>query len=56
MLSEHRDEEATTTFLKQAITQNGFPDKVVMNKSGGNNVHRRDFLSNSVVIYNNTVT
>jgi len=36
MLSEHRDEEAATAFFKQAINQNGFPDKVVMDKSGAN--------------------
>ena len=36
MLSEHRDEEAATTFFKQAINQNGLPDKVVMDKSGAN--------------------
>ena len=36
MLSEHRDEEATTAFFKQTINNNGFPDKVVMDKSGAN--------------------
>jgi len=36
MLSEHRDEEAATQFFKQAINNNGFPDKVVMDKSGAN--------------------
>jgi putative transposase len=30
MLSERRDEEAATAFFKQAINNNGFPDKVVM--------------------------
>ncbi len=35
MLSERRDEEAAT-FFRQAINQNGFPDKVVMDKSGAN--------------------
>jgi len=36
MLSEKRDEEAATQFFKQAINNNGFPDKVVMDKSGAN--------------------
>ncbi|WP_420831722.1 IS6 family transposase [Bathymodiolus japonicus methanotrophic gill symbiont] len=36
MLSEHRDEEAATAFFKQTINNNGFPDKVVMDKSGAN--------------------
>jgi putative transposase len=36
MLSERRDEDAATAFFKQAINNNGFPDKVVMNKSGAN--------------------
>ena len=37
MLSEQRDEAAaTTTFFKQAINNNGFPHKVVMDKSGAN--------------------
>ena len=31
-----RDEEAATQFFKQAINNNGFPDKVVMDKSGAN--------------------
>jgi len=35
-LSEHRDEEAATAFFKQTINQNGFPDKVVMDKSAAN--------------------
>jgi transposase-like protein len=30
MLSERRDEDAATAFFKQAINNNGFPDKVVM--------------------------
>jgi putative transposase len=34
MLSEHHDEDAATAFFKQAINNNGFPDKVVMDKSG----------------------
>jgi putative transposase len=34
MLSEHCDEAAATTFFKQAINANGFPNKVVMDKSG----------------------
>jgi putative transposase len=36
MLSEHRDEAAATAFFKKAINANGFPDKVVMDKSGAN--------------------
>ena len=36
MLSEHRDEAAATAFFKQAIDANGFPQKVVMDKSGAN--------------------
>ncbi|GAW86402.1 putative transposase [Bathymodiolus platifrons methanotrophic gill symbiont] len=36
MLSERRDEEAATVFFKQTINNNGFPDKVVMDKSGAN--------------------
>jgi putative transposase len=36
MLSEHRDERAATAFFKQAIDGNGFPHKVVMDKSGAN--------------------
>ena len=38
MLSEHRDEAAATVFFKQAIDANGFPSKVVMDKSGANYV------------------
>jgi putative transposase len=34
MLSEKRDEAAATTFFKQAIDNNGFPKKVVMDKNG----------------------
>lgn len=36
MLSEKRDEAAATAFFKQAIDANGFPKKVVMDKSGAN--------------------
>jgi putative transposase len=36
MLSEQRDETAATTFFKQAINGNGFPHKIVMDKSGAN--------------------
>ena len=36
MLSEKRDEVAATAFFKQAIDNNGFPNKVVMDKSGAN--------------------
>jgi len=30
------DEDAATAFFKQAINENGFPDKVIMDKSGAN--------------------
>ena len=36
MLFEHSDEAAATAFFKQAIDANGFPQKVVMDKSGAN--------------------
>ena len=36
MLSEHRDEAAATAFFARAIGNNGFPDKVVIDKSGAN--------------------
>jgi putative transposase len=36
ILSERRDEAATTTFFKQSINANGFPNKVVMDKIGAN--------------------
>ena len=36
MVSEHRDEAAATAFFKQTIDANGFPSKVVMDKSGAN--------------------
>ena len=36
-LSEKRDEAAATAFFKQAIDNNGVPDKVVIDKSGANN-------------------
>ena len=38
MLSEKRDEAAATAFFKQAIDNNGFPKKVVMDKRGANYV------------------
>lgn len=38
MLSEKRNEAAATAFFKQAIDNNGFPKKVVMDKSGANYV------------------
>jgi putative transposase len=38
MLSQKRDEAAATAFFKQAIDNNGFPKKVVMDKSGANYV------------------
>ena len=37
MLSKHRDEAAAKAFFKQAIRDNGLPDKVVIDKSGANN-------------------
>jgi putative transposase len=36
VLSEHRDEAAATAFFIRAIGNNGFPDKVVLDKSGAN--------------------
>ena len=36
MLSEHRDKAAAIAFFNQAIDTNGFPSKVVMDKSGAN--------------------
>ena len=36
MLSEHRDEAAATAFFTRAIGNNGFPDRVVIDKSGAN--------------------
>ena len=36
MVSEHRDEAAATAFFKQAIDANGFPGRVVKDKSGAN--------------------
>ncbi len=36
MLSERRDEAAATEFFKRAINHNGWPDKVVIDKSGAN--------------------
>jgi putative transposase len=36
MLSEKRDEAAATAFFKQAIENNGVPEKVVIDKSGAN--------------------
>ena len=36
MLSEKRDEAAATAFFRRAICKNGFPDRVVIDKSGAN--------------------
>ena len=36
MLSERRDEAAAIAFFNQAVGTNGFPSKVVMDKSGTN--------------------
>ena len=38
MVSERRDEAAATAYFKKAIDANGFPGRVVMNKSGANYV------------------
>ena len=36
MLSEKRDEAAATAFFAKVIASNGWPDKVVIDKSGSN--------------------
>lgn len=36
MLLEHRDEAAATAFFARTIGNNGFPDRVVIDKSGAN--------------------
>jgi len=36
MLCEKRDEAAATAFLRRAIGNNGFPDRVVIDKNGSN--------------------
>lgn len=36
MLSEHRNEAAATDFFAHTIENNGWPDKVVIDKSGAN--------------------
>lgn len=36
MLSEHRDEGAASAFFARTIENNGWPDKVVIDKSGAN--------------------
>jgi putative transposase len=36
MLAEHRDEAAATAFVTRVIGNNGFPDRVVIDKSGAN--------------------
>ena len=36
MLSGHLDEAAATVFFTRAIGNNGFPDRVVIDKSGAN--------------------
>jgi transposase-like protein len=38
MLSEHRDEASATAFFVKAVGNNGWPDKVVIDKSGSNTV------------------
>jgi transposase-like protein len=47
-----RDEDAATAFFKQAINNNGFPDKVVMDKSGANYAH--EILGTPVANYSFT--
>ena len=37
MLSETRDEAAATEFFAQTVASNGWPDRVVIDKSGANN-------------------
>ena len=36
MLSKHRDDAAATVFFTRVIDNNGFPDRVVIDKSGAN--------------------
>jgi putative transposase len=36
MLSEHRDEDVASTFFARIIGNNGWPEKVVIDKSGAN--------------------
>lgn len=36
MLSEHRDEAAASAFFARTIKNNGWPEKVVIDKSGAN--------------------
>ena len=36
MLSEHRDEAAASAFFTRTIKNNGWPEKVVLDKSGAN--------------------
>jgi transposase-like protein len=36
MLSGHRDDAAATAFFTRVIDNNGFPDRVVIDKSGAN--------------------
>jgi putative transposase len=36
MLSKHRDDAAATAFFTRVIDSNGFPDRVVIDKSGDN--------------------
>jgi transposase-like protein len=42
--SERRDEEAATAFFKQAINNNGFPDKGYQLKTGQNSRPAAEFL------------
>ena len=36
MLSEHRNEAAVTAFFMRAVGHNGFPNRVMIDKSGAN--------------------
>ena len=51
MLSEHRDEAAATAFFAKAISNNGWPDKVVIDKSGSNAAG--SFNMNCLLLMNN---
>lgn len=55
MLFEHRNEAAASAFFKQASDANGFPDKVVMDKSGANYAGLLSFIEIHQVKYLNNV-
>ncbi|SFU19392.1 putative transposase [Sedimentitalea nanhaiensis] len=50
MLSERRDEAAATAFFAKAIGKNGWPDKVVIDKSGSKTVGPFD-MNGLLVMY-----